>query len=140
MPHSLIQALIVCLTLASVAPGCAQPGRPVERVGRRPPEATIERIVIRGNAKVRDKVIRGTLTFAEGAPLVAASLETSRRRLEALGFFTRAVLSTRPGSAAGLVDVTVEVIERPMRTLEVGVGFSSTENFIAEVRMSQHVP
>ncbi len=100
--------------------------------------AYFERINIRGNAKTRDKVIRREMNIAEGELFNNTNLETSKRRITALGFFENVTVSTKRGSSDEFVEVNVEVSERPTGTFQIGAGFSSVENFIAQAQISQN--
>ncbi|HSK04385.1 MAG TPA: outer membrane protein assembly factor BamA [Kofleriaceae bacterium] len=100
--------------------------------------AYFERINIRGNSKSRDKVIRREMKISEGELFNNTNLEISKRRINALGFFENVVVSTKRGSSDEFVEVNVEVIERPTGTFQIGAGFSSVENFIAQAQISQN--
>ncbi len=100
--------------------------------------AYFERINIRGNAKTRDKVIRREMQISEGEMFNNTNLEVSKRRITALGFFENVVISTKRGSSDEFVEVNVEVAERPTGTFQIGAGFSSVENFIAQAQISQN--
>ncbi len=99
---------------------------------------TFERIHIRGNAKTRDKVIRRELRIIEGEPYNQSLLDYSKRRVTALGYFEKVDISTKRGSSDDKMDVNVEVSERPTGTFQIGAGFSSVENFIAQAQISQN--
>lgn len=100
--------------------------------------AYFERINIRGNSKTRDKVIRREMKISEGELFNNTNLEVSKRRITALGFFDNVVVSTKRGSSDEFVEVNVEVVERPTGTFQIGAGFSSVENFIAQAQISQN--
>ncbi|MGE5184415.1 MAG: outer membrane protein assembly factor BamA [Acidobacteriota bacterium] len=100
--------------------------------------AYFERINIRGNSKTRDKVIRREMKVAEGELFNNTNLEVSKRRIMALGFFENVTVSTKRGSSDEFVEVNVEVVERPTGTFQIGAGFSSVENFIAQAQISQN--
>jgi outer membrane protein insertion porin family len=97
-----------------------------------------ERINIRGNAKTRDKVIRREMNISEGELFNNTNLETSKRRITALGYFETVTVSTKRGSSDEFVEVNVEVSERPTGTFQIGAGFSSVANFIAQAQISQN--
>lgn len=97
-----------------------------------------ERINIRGNTKTRDKVIRRELRIIEGESFSQSALDYSKRRVNALGFFEKVEVSTRRGSSDNSMEVNVEVSERPTGTFQIGAGFSSVENFIAQASISQN--
>ncbi len=97
-----------------------------------------ERINIRGNSKTRDKVIRREMKISEGELYSQSNLDISKRRINALGFFEKVDISTQRGSSDELIEVNVEVSERPTGTFQIGAGFSSVENFIAQAQISQN--
>ena len=101
-------------------------------------KAYFERITIRGNSKTRDKVIRREMKISEGELYSATNLEASKRRITALGFFDDVQVSTKRGSSDELVEVEIQVAERPTGTFQIGAGFSSVENFIAQAQISQN--
>ncbi len=101
-------------------------------------KAYFERINIRGNSKTRDKVIRREMKISEGELYNESNLRASERRINALGFFEKVEVSTKRGSSDEFVEVNVEVIERPTGTFQIGAGFSSVENFIAQAQISQN--
>ena len=96
-----------------------------------------ERINVRGNDKTRDKVIRREMKIAEGELYSQTALEESQRRINALGFFEQVNISTTRGATDEFIEVDVQVGERPTGTFQVGAGFSSVENFIAQAQVSQ---
>ena len=97
-----------------------------------------ERINIRGNSKTRDKVIRREMKISEGELYNQTNLEVSRKRINALGYFEKVDISTKRGSSDEFIEVNVEISERPTGTFQIGAGFSSVENFIAQAQISQN--
>jgi outer membrane protein insertion porin family len=99
---------------------------------------TIHRIVIRGNSKTADRVIRRELSIVEGERYNETRYQDSRRRVMSLGFFERVDLSTE--TVEGRPDrviVNVEVTEKPTGTFQVGAGVSSVETFILTAQIQQ---
>jgi outer membrane protein insertion porin family len=102
-------------------------------------KAYFERINVRGNSKTRDKVIRREMKISRGRAVLGS--RTSRSPSAAS---PRSASSSgsrcRPskGSSDELVEVNVEVAERPTGTFQIGAGFSSVENFIAQAQISQN--
>jgi len=96
------------------------------------------RITIHGNSKTRDKVIRREMRIYEGEGFSQSGIDYSKRRVNALGFFEKAEVTTKRAKADDEMDVNVEVSERPTGTFQVGMGFSSVENFIANAQVSQN--
>src|SRR3954467_3497208 len=99
---------------------------------------TVNRINIRGNTKTRDKVIRRELRLAEGDTYNQSLLDYSKKRVNALGYFEKVEMSTKRGQVDDKLDVNFEVAERPTGTFQIGAGFSSVENFIAQAQISQN--
>ncbi len=97
-----------------------------------------ERINIRGNTKTRDKVIRREMRISEGELYSQTNLDISKARIQALGYFETVDVSTRRGSNDELIEVNVEISEKPTGTFQIGAGFSSVENFIAQAQISQN--
>lgn len=97
-----------------------------------------ERINVRGNSKTRDKVIRREIKISEGELYNQTALDASRARVMALGFFDKVDVSTTRGSSDEFIVVNVEIGERPTGTFQIGAGFSSVENFIAQAQISQN--
>jgi outer membrane protein insertion porin family len=100
-------------------------------------QVAIERIRITGNNKTRDKVIRREMPLAETDLYSATRLRESRRRVHNLGFFEEVNVSTSPGSDEGLMNVDVEVKERPTGTFSIGVGYSSVDGALAQGSVTQ---
>jgi outer membrane protein insertion porin family len=98
----------------------------------------IERIVVRGNTKTRDKVIRREMRIVEGETYSKTKIETSKDRVTRLGFFERVDLSTKRGSSDDQMEINVEVSERQTGSFQIGAGFSSVESFIAQAQISQN--
>ena len=97
-----------------------------------------ERVNIRGNTKTRDKVIRREMKISEGELYSQTNLDISRARIQALGYFEKVDVSTRRGSTDELIEVNIEIAEKPTGTFQIGAGFSSVENFIAQAQISQN--
>ena len=98
---------------------------------------SFERIEIVGNEKTRDKVIRRELRIYEGERFSGSGMRTSKQRVNALGFFESAEITTKPGTSDDKVVAVIEVKERPTGTFQIGAGFSSYENFILTGQISQ---
>jgi outer membrane protein insertion porin family len=99
---------------------------------------TINRINIRGNTKTRDKVIRRELRIAEADSFNQSLLDYSKKRVNALGYFEKVEMSTKRAETDDKMDVNFEVAERATGTFQIGAGFSSVENFIAQMQVSQN--
>jgi outer membrane protein insertion porin family len=103
----------------------------------RGPMIHFERIDIRGNTKTRDRVIRREVMIHEGEKYSQTGIDRSKARVTQLGFFETVDITTSPGSAPDKMRVTVEVTEKHTGQFQVGMGFSSIENFIAQAQITE---
>ncbi len=86
----------------------------------------VRRIVIEGNTRTRDHVIRRELRQFEAAPYSLASIRRSNSRLNRLGYFKRATIETRR-VAKDQVDLVVTVEEQSTGSFNAGMGFSQLD-------------
>jgi len=101
------------------------------------PRVYIERIDITGNTRTRDYVIRREFDIGEGDPYNHTLIEVAERRLNNLGFFKTVHISSRPGSTADRVVVTVEVEDKPTGSISLSGGYSTIAGPIAEVAYTE---
>jgi outer membrane protein insertion porin family len=94
------------------------------------PRVKVERIDITGNNKTQDSVIRRELRIYEGEWYSASALRISEGRVNALGFFEKVNVTTRPGSRPDRMVLVFDVKEKSTGTFQLGAGFSSAENIL----------
>lgn len=97
-----------------------------------------ERIEIVGNSRTRDKVIRRELRIYEGELYNQTALNSSKGRVQALGFFEKVEITTSKGSSEDRMVARVEVKEKSTGSFQVGAGFSSYESFILTGQIAQN--
>jgi outer membrane protein insertion porin family len=102
------------------------------------PKVRFGRILVIGNTRTRDKVIRRELRIYEGEYYSETGIERSKQLVTRLGYFETVDITTRRGSAEDTMDVVIEVKEKPTGTFQVGAGFSSIESFIAQAQIAQN--
>ncbi len=100
-------------------------------------EVHIGLINIGGNSKTRDKVIRREITVVEGDLYSVSRIESSKKRLDNLGFFSEVNVDTVAGDSDEVMDVQVDVKEQPTGTFSVGFGYSSVDGLIGQGSVSQ---
>ncbi len=92
------------------------------------PKVTVGKVLVRGNAKTADQVVRSAVTLHEGDVLDLDGLYLSQRNLLALGVFKSIdVRLLSPEVREPVKDVEVVLEERPRLEGEFGIGY-----FIAE--------
>jgi len=101
------------------------------------PEVYVERINISGNARSQDKILRREIPMAEGDLFTLQKLQRARQRLVNLGYFETVEASTAPGSDRSRIIVNINVTERPTGIFSIGGGFSSVDNLIGTIDLSQ---
>lgn len=98
---------------------------------------TIGRVNISGNVKTIDKVIRREIRVDEGDDYSASKIQKSKRRLEDLQYFETVDINQKPDADKKTVDLDVNVKEKPTGFLTIGGGYSSIDNLIGMVDVTQ---
>ncbi len=101
------------------------------------PRVYIERIVIRGNSRTRDYVIRREFDLGEGDAYNRVLVDRAERRLNGLGFFKKVKVTNEPGSAPDRVILYVDVEDQPTGNFGVSGGYSTNQGIIGEVSVSE---
>jgi outer membrane protein insertion porin family len=101
------------------------------------PRVYVDRINIKGNTRTLDKIIRREVRIAEGDAFNRVLVDRSRARVRSLGYFKEVTIEEKPGSAPDRTELDVTVEEQSTGSLSVGVGISSTENFIVDLSVEE---
>lgn len=101
------------------------------------PRVYVERINIKGNVRTLDKVIRREVRIAEGDAFNRVLVDRSKARIRGLGYFGEVNIEEKPGSAPDRTELDVSVEERATGSFSIGVGVSSTENFIVDFSIEE---
>ncbi len=97
----------------------------------------LEEVVIQGNSKTKDAVIRREVRVAPGERFDGEKLRRSKERLYNLGYFEEVTLDTAPGSDPGHRNLVVNVKEAKTGEFSFGGGFSSVDNVIGFAEITQ---
>ena len=97
----------------------------------------IEKIEIRGNTKTKDKVIRRELAVVPGEIYDTVRVERSADRLKNLGYFSKVETTPSITPVPNRKDLVVTVEEQRTGTMTFGAGFSSVDNLIGFVEVTQ---
>lgn len=91
--------------------------------------AYVRRINVAGNTRTRDEVVRREFRQFESSWYDSDRIRVSRERVDRLGFFTQVDVETQdvPGTP-DQVDVNFTVAEKPTGNLQIGAGYSTSEN------------
>ncbi|MCC5843893.1 MAG: outer membrane protein assembly factor BamA [Verrucomicrobia bacterium] len=99
--------------------------------------ATVRNVNVRGNTRTKDHVLRRELLVAPGDTLNEVRVRNSAARLRNLGFFDGVNQAILPTSDPLLYDVEFEVSEGRSGQFLAGAGFSSIDNLVGFVELSQ---
>jgi len=88
-------------------------------------EVLVNRIIITGNTKTSDKVIRRELLIQEQEPYSAEAIRESKVRLDRLGYFTETRITTEPSTQPDKINLDVNVAEANTASLQVSGGYDT---------------
>ncbi|SCX34890.1 outer membrane protein assembly factor BamA [Agrobacterium rosae] len=99
--------------------------------------AYVERIEIRGNTRTRDYVIRREFDISEGDAFNQTVVSAAKRRLEALGYFSKVNIGTSQGSAPDRVVILVDVEDQATGSFGIGAGYSQNDGALLEASIEE---
>jgi outer membrane protein assembly complex protein YaeT len=93
--------------------------------------ATVGQVIVEGNTKTRDKVIRRELKLFPGDLFRQSLLMRSYREVMQLNFFDNVVPDIQPSSQDGVVDLVFKVAEKEKGTgtFSAGASYSQSDGF-----------
>jgi outer membrane protein insertion porin family len=97
----------------------------------------VQRINIVGNTRTKDKVIRREVLIAPGDILNSVRVETTKKRLDNLGYFSKVETYPEDTGVAGRKDLTIHVEEKRTGSLNFGAGFSTIDQLVGFIEMTQ---
>lgn len=97
----------------------------------------VDEVVIHGNTKTKDAVIRREIRVAPGERFDGEKLRRSKERLYNLGYFEEVTLDTAPGTDAGHRNLAVHVKEAKTGEFSFGGGFSSSDRVVGFAEITQ---
>jgi len=99
----------------------------------------VRRLIMQGNTKTRDEVLRREIRQMEAAPISTLAVEQSKARLSRLGHFDEVDVETPavPGTS-DQVDVIYTVKEKSSGNILAGAGFSQSQGLVLNASISQN--
>jgi outer membrane protein insertion porin family len=94
------------------------------------PPVYFNRILIAGNTKTRDKVVRRELEATEQELFSGSKIMQSRNALQRTGYFEDVQFTTKKTDQPDTVDLLIDVKEGPTGTFSIGAGYSSGDGFL----------
>jgi outer membrane protein insertion porin family len=101
------------------------------------PPVYFNRVLVAGNSKTRDNVVRRELLATEQELYSSKKITESRNALQRTGYFEDVQLTTKKTEQPDTVDLHVDIKEGPTGTFSVGAGFSSGDGFIFNASVSE---
>ena len=99
---------------------------------------TINSVVINGNIKTNDRIIRRELLFSEGSTLIPYDLDRSKMRLQSLGYFKDINIKQNKNPKNKTIDLEVTLEEDRRRDMiNLSAGYSSFEGKILSLGFSK---
>jgi outer membrane protein insertion porin family len=98
------------------------------------------KIIIKGNTKTRDKVIRRELKIKEGEKFSGTFLRESKENVNRLGFFEPGTVvfnTVSPPGKDDVLDVEITVKERNTGQISFGAGYSTSTKFFVQGSLAQ---
>ncbi|MBT3605682.1 MAG: outer membrane protein assembly factor BamA, partial [Candidatus Latescibacteria bacterium] len=93
----------------------------------------IRKILITGNTKTKDRVIRRELRVWPGQTFSRALLERSMREVMALNFFSNVIPTPIPIESSSEIDLEFVVEEKSTGTASVGAGYSERDKLVGTI-------
>ena len=100
-------------------------------------QSYVEQIIIQGNNRTKDKVIRRELLVAPGQIYDSVRVDTSKKRLENLQYFEKVDISPQDTTVPNRKNMVVTVEEKRTGSVTFGAGFSSVDSLLGFVEISQ---
>lgn len=97
----------------------------------------VNRIIIKGNTRTRDKVIRREIALQETDIFNASALKVSNNRIRRLEFFEDVNITPEPTEDESLMDIIVELQEKPTGSFSIGAGYSSVDSLMVMGEINQ---
>jgi len=94
-------------------------------------------VKIKGNTKTKDNVIRREITIKPGEEFDGDKVERSKQRIKNLGYFKKVEFEIEPCRKPNYRNLVFEVEEEKTGLLQFGFGYSSMENLIGFIQISQ---
>ncbi|PYL60135.1 MAG: outer membrane protein assembly factor BamA [Verrucomicrobia bacterium] len=97
----------------------------------------LNRVNIEGNTRTKDKVIRREVLVAPGDVFNTVRADTTKKRLENLGYFSKVETYPEETDVPGRKDLTILVQEKRTGSLSFGGGFSTVDQLVGFAELTQ---
>ena len=101
------------------------------------PPVYFNRVLVAGNTKTRDKVVRRELLTNEQELYSGNKVTQSKNALQRTGYFEDVQITTKKTGQPDTVDLLVDVKEGPTGTFQIGAGYSSGDGVLFNATVSE---
>ena len=103
------------------------------------PEITLHEVITRGNTKTRDKVLIRQMELFPGDRIDSTKMKIAIQRLKNLNYFEDDVrITPEPTDNPEEANLIIDVKEKSTGEFNFGVGISSVDSVMGNVRLTQH--
>jgi outer membrane protein insertion porin family len=100
-------------------------------------QSFVEKVIIQGNNRTKDKVLRRELALSPGEVYDSVAVEASKKRLENLGYFSKVDISPEETAVEDRKNMVITVEEQRTGSVTFGAGFSTVDSLLGFVELSQ---
>ena len=100
-------------------------------------QSFVEKVVIQGNDRTKDKVLRREMALAPGEVYDSVKADASKKRLESLGYFSKVDVAPQDTNIDNRKNVLVTVEEQRTGSITFGAGFSTVDSLLGFVELTQ---
>jgi outer membrane protein insertion porin family len=100
-------------------------------------QSYVDRINISGNSRTKDKVIRREVLITPGDIFNTVRVETSKKRLDNLGYFSKVDAFPVDTGVEGQKNLDILVEEKRTGSLNFGAGYSTVDSLLGFVELTQ---
>ncbi len=100
-------------------------------------QSYVEQIIVQGNNRTKDKVIRRELAVAPGQIYDSVRADQSKKRLDNLQYFEKVDISPQDTTVPNRKNMVVTVEEKRTGSVTFGAGFSSVDSLLGFVEITQ---
>jgi outer membrane protein insertion porin family len=101
------------------------------------PRSFVNRVNIEGNTRTKDKVLRREVLVAPGDVFNTVRVDTTKKRLDNLGYFAKVETYPEETDIPGRKDLTILVQEKRTGSLSFGGGFSTIDKLVGFAELTQ---
>ncbi len=101
------------------------------------PRAKVHKVIIRGNKRTKEKVVRRKLSVRPGAYYKRSDIVSTQRRIYNTGFFEADMgIDTRVINSSGDMDVIFDLKDRSSNSLNGSIGYNSLDGMVLEASVT----